>query len=234
MFEIVLAGPGKNALGSSMMAHLLAQLGEANGRPILVTGQGDAFSAGLDLREVASLDGPGMARFLDLLVRLMDAWYTYPGPTVALLNGHAIAGGTVLALTCDHRVAQRSDSARIGLNEVALGLRFPPSLLTLIRRRLPPQHFDTVILGARLYDPDAALRLGLVDEVADDARAVAERVLRELAAHPAAAYASAKKEIRPSFVDEPAERAFVADGLHAWTSPELKAKIAAMLDRTKK
>jgi enoyl-CoA hydratase/carnithine racemase len=234
MFEIVLSGPGKNSLGTTMMEHLLAKLGEAAGRPILVTGEGNTFSAGLDLKEVAASDGPGMERFLDRLVRLMDAWYTYPAPVVALVNGHAIAGGTVLALTCDYRVCTSDPTARLGLNEVALGLRFPPSLLTLARRRLPPQHFDTVILGAKLHPPAEALRLGIVDEVADDARAVAERVLRELAAHPAAAYASAKRELRPSFRDDAAERAFIADGLAAWTSPELKAMIAKMLDRSKK
>ncbi|MDB4993454.1 MAG: Enoyl-CoA hydratase, partial [Myxococcaceae bacterium] len=146
----------------------------------------------------------------------------------------AIAGGTVLALTCDYRVVTNDPKARIGLNEVALGLRFPPSLLTLARRRIPPQHFDTVILGAKLHSPAEALRLGLVDEVADDARAVAERVLGELAAHPSAAYASAKKELRPSFMDERAERAFIQDGLAAWTSPELKAMIGKMLARPAK
>ncbi len=234
MFEIILSGPGKNSLGTAMMEHLLAKLGEADGRPILVTGEGNTFSAGLDLKEVAASDAPQMERFLERLVRLMDAWYTYPGPTVALLNGHAIAGGTVLALTCDYRVVTSDPKARLGLNEVALGLRFPPSLLTLVRRRLPPQHFDTVVLGAKLHSPGEALRLGLVDEVADDARAVAERVLAELALHPAPAYASAKKELRPSFFDERAERAFISDGLAAWTSPELKAMIGKMLARPAK
>lgn len=234
MFEIVLSGPGKNALGSTMMKELLGKLDEAAGRPVLVTGEGNTFSAGLDLKEVMSLDTQGMERFLDLLVRMMDAWYTYPAPTVALLNGHAIAGGAVLALTCDYRVAKRDPAARIGLNEVALGLRFPPSLLTLARNRLPPQHLETVIFGAKLHDPDAALVLGLVDEVANDARAAAEGALAALAAHPADAYAFTKKALHPSFFDERAERAFVTDGLSAWTSPELKAKIAQMLDRSKR
>ena len=71
MFEIVMDGPGKNALGSQMMDFLLAKLGEAAGKPVLLTGKGDAFSAGLNLKEVASLDAPGMEVFLVKLEKLM-------------------------------------------------------------------------------------------------------------------------------------------------------------------
>ncbi|MFO0756729.1 MAG: enoyl-CoA hydratase/isomerase family protein [Byssovorax sp.] len=234
-FEITMNGPGKNALGAAMMTFLIDALREAGGRPVLLTGTGDAFSAGLNLREVAGLDEAGMLDFLRLLERCMSALYLYPGPTVAAINGHAIAGGAVLACCCDDRVATASPRARIGLNEVALGVRFPPRILTILRRRLPPEHLETLILGARLVDPAEAARLGLVDVVAEDPLAAARARLALLASHPAAAYAASKRDLRGATdidlcPDDEAERLLV-QALPAWSSPALKEKIASILGR---
>jgi enoyl-CoA hydratase len=233
-FEIVMSGPGKNALGAAMMRFLVDQLREADGRPVLLTGSGDAFSAGLNLKEVASLDGEAMLDFLRLLERCMTALYLYPGPTVALVNGHAIAGGAVLTLCCDVRVATSSPRARIGLNEVALGVRFPPRIMAILRRRLPPQHLEEVILGAGLFAPDAALRLGLIDAVADDAEALARARLAALAAHPAEAYAASKLDLHGTeagLCDEAEEERFLRACLPAWTSTALRETIRSILAR---
>ena len=232
-FEITMDGPGKNSLGTTMMTFLLAKIAEANGRPILLTGAGDAFSAGLDLMEVAAADAAAMGKFLDTLESLMAALFAYPGPTAAVVNGHAIAGGCILTLCCDHRVALRSPKTRIGLNEVALGLRFPPRVLGIVRHRVPPGELERVILGAGLHDPDAALRLGLIDEVSDEPRAAAEKRLAVLASHPAPAYAAAKHDLRAHRVAvDPADDArFKREALPSWTSPELKAKIRAVLGK---
>jgi enoyl-CoA hydratase/carnithine racemase len=233
-FEITMAGEAKNALGSGMMRWLLEKIGEAGGRPILITGTGDAFSAGLNLKEVASLDTRGMESYLRLLETLMSTLFAYPAPTVALVNGHAIAGGCVLALACDHRIATNNPKTRIGLNEVALGLRYPPKIMALCRRRIPMPHVETVMLGADLFDPETALRLALVDEVRDaaDARAHAERCLARLAAHPPVAYAAAKTELRGALAMSPdEERRFLEEILPTWTSPELKSRLLAVLTR---
>src|SRR5262245_49874646 len=140
MIEITMNGPGKNALGTTMMRFLIDRLAEAGGEAVLVSGNGDALSAGLDLREVASLDRDGMAAFLGLLERMTSAIYTYPGPIVALVNGHAIAGGCIVAMACDWRVAPRGAKMKVGLNEVALGLRYPPRVMTLVKKRVEARH----------------------------------------------------------------------------------------------
>ena len=235
MFEIRLSGPGKNALGSALMKEVTAKVSEAAGRPVLLTGSGDALSAGLDLREVASLDVAGMERFLRLLEAMTDALYTYPAPIVALVNGHAIAGGCIVAMACDWRVAPGGTKLKMGLNEVALGLRFPPGILRLVRKRVDPRHVEEVVLGAGLPPADVALRLGLLDEVTADAttaRAAAERKLAALAALPPAAYAAAKHELRGTLQGtEEEDLRFVRDVLPTWTSPELKARLAQVLAR---
>jgi enoyl-CoA hydratase len=233
MFEITMAGPAKNALGTEMMQFLLDRIADAKGRPILLTGTGDAFSAGLNLKEVGSLDANGMEAFLRLLERLMSTLFSYPGPVVGLINGHAIAGGCMLTLCCDHRVAPPSPRSKIGLNELALGLHYPPHVMAIVRHRVPRQHIDRVVLGAALHDPAAALRLGLLDEVADDARAAAEKELLLRAGHEPSAYAAAKAALRGDAFgpNQVMEDFFARDVLPTWTSPTIRERIAAVLAR---
>lgn len=237
-YVLRLEGPGKNALSSKLMERILAGLDEAAGRPVLVVGAGDAFSAGLDLREVASLDAPRMRTFLGLLERCMTALYLYPGPTVAALNGHAIAGGCVVTLCCDHRLVLDGPRLRVGLNEVALGVRFPPRIMAIVKQRVPLRHLSEVVLGAGLFAPAEAVRLGLVDEVVPavegGVEAMARKRLEALGRHPAKGYALAKLDLRgtaeslcPGEVHGPA----LTEACALWTSAEVKERLAAVLAR---
>ncbi|WAS92661.1 enoyl-CoA hydratase/isomerase family protein [Nannocystis punicea] len=231
MIDVVLSGPGKNALSSALMQSLRGQLARAEGQPVLLRGEGDAFSAGLNFFELATLDAAGLDEFLAVLEDLLHELYNYPGPTVALVSGHAIAGGCLVAMCCDHRVCAADPRLKIGLNEVALGLHFPATALALARKRVNPQSLDEVILGARLYDPQDALRVGLVDEVAAAAEAVARQRLTELASHPADAYSAAKRAIRGGVLDvDPAQRRAEREALLPhWSDPALRARIGAFL-----
>lgn len=220
--------PGKNALGTELMDRLLGQLEQAGGEPVLLTGAGDAFSAGLNLKEVHALEADGMEAFLRKLEALVEALHGYPGPTVAYVNGHAIAGGCILALCCDHRVARPDAAIRIGLNEVALGLRFPPGVLRLVRERVSPARVSEVLLGAALHPPEGALRLGLVDELGDGD--VARARLSAMAAHPADAYAATKRALRGS-LRAPDDEEALKKLLPVWTSERLKQRIAAALKK---
>ncbi len=233
MYEIKLSAPGKNAMSTELMGFVRSALNDAAGAPVLLVGDGDCFSAGLNLTEVGGLDAPGMARFIDLLEDMVLELFTYPGPTVACVNGHAIAGGCVLALCCDYRVITSNPKARVGLNEVAIGLRFPPRVLALAKNRIPRRNLEQVVLGAALHDPRRAAELGLVDELADDPLAVAKQRLEALAAHPADAYARAKQALRAKVLGPtPEERArFQRDDLPMWTSEPIKQRIRALLSR---
>lgn len=233
MYELTISAPGKNAMSLASMEAILRGLEEAAGRPVLLTGAGDAFCAGLNLKEVVSLEPRGMRVFLACLDRLVERLFAYPGPTVAWVNGHAIAGGAVLALCCDHSVASDDDALRIGLNETAIGLPFPPKVLAMVRATVPSHALDRVVLGAELHAPREAVALGLVDEVAADARAVAVARLETLAAHPRAIYAYTKGVLRGSALRLPpgSQSAFEADMEPLWTSPEIKERINARLVR---
>ncbi len=233
MIELTMTAPGKNALSTALMTDILARVRAAGGEPLLVTGAGDAFSAGLNLKEVAELDLEGMRHFLELLEAMVEALYEYPGPTVAAVNGHAIAGGCVVALCCDLRVATRAPQTRIGLNEVALGVQFPPKVLAMVRRRVPPRSLERVVLEAGLHDPETSIMLGLVDELADDCTAVARTRLERLAAHPRAGYIATKQALRGGALAlTPAqERAFHDELVPSWVAPDAKERMRAVFAR---
>lgn len=231
MRTLTLDAPGKNALSTALMQSILDRLAAANGEPVLFVGANGAFSAGLNLKEVESHEGEEMFAFLDLLERCMTAIYLYPGPTVACVNGHAIAGGAVITLCCDHRVVVDDPKVRLGLNEVALGVRFPPRIFEIVRRRVG----DRVLLGGELFAPRDALTVGLVDEIAaGDVEGLARSRLEALAAHPRDGYAILKRELRgtpeslcPAGEYEARLRAMVPQ----WTSPVVRERVGAILRR---
>lgn len=234
MIDIHLQGPGKNAMSSALMTGLRTQLAAAGGAPVLLTGGGDVFSAGLNLVEVSTLDDDGMLAYLTLLEDTVAALFHYPGPLVAFINGHAIAGGCVLALCCDLRVVAGDPGIKFGLNEVALGLQFPRGISSLVRRRVASHCLDEVVLGGHLYGPHDAVRIGFADEVGD--LEVARARLAHLAGHPAEAYALNKAEIRAGVLDEDPviRRAYLTAALPAWTAPALRARLQGFLRGRKK
>jgi enoyl-CoA hydratase len=189
-----------NAIGSAFLDRLSAQLDavEASGAAALVlTGEGRAFSAGLDLPEIATLDRGALERFIRRFSELMLRVFALPVPVVAAINGHAIAGGCVLAMQADVRLAAEGDY-RIGLNEVAIGLGLPAVVLETLRCQVSPGSLGPVALEGRLLLPEEARALGLVEAVLPPA-ALLERArgrAAELAALPRPAFRDVKQALR--------------------------------------
>jgi enoyl-CoA hydratase len=233
MVELTLEGPGKNALSTAVLEGLLAQLDAAKGQPLLLTGAGDALSAGVNLKEIATLPPEGIAHFLSLLDQVVRRLYLWPAPTVVAVNGHAIAGGSVIACTFDLRIGTTDPRARIGLNELAIGVRFPPAALAMLRARLPTQHVDRLLLAAELHGPVEALRLGLLDELSDDVLTTARARLAALAAYPREPYARTKEALRGATLDLPASalKVFEDEVVPSWSSPELRERLLRQLKR---
>jgi enoyl-CoA hydratase/carnithine racemase len=116
-------------------------------------------------------------------------------------------------------------------------VRYPPRVMAIVRSRVPSRHIEEVVLGAGLFDPKTALRLGLVDEIiADDvsAKQVARARLAKLAAHPAEGYALAKFDLRgdeQTMCPDAIEQKRLADAVSVWTSEDVKKKILSVLAR---
>lgn len=166
-----------NALGPDTCAALAAALA-ANPGPTVLTGEGTIFSAGLNLVALDSLDRDAMEDFIETFSVMMVRALTAPYPLIAAVNGHAVAGGCVLAMACDHRVGVSGDF-KVGMNEMAIGLTLPAIVTEIIRGKLTPDHARTVILGGALYEPDEAFDVGLLDHLLASPDEVVERACHE-------------------------------------------------------
>jgi enoyl-CoA hydratase/carnithine racemase len=226
MHTITLSGRGPNTMSLAMLEAVDRALDEAGDAPLIVTGAGTAFSAGLDLDALATLDASGVRDLLVAMERVTLRLFLHPAPTVALINGHAIAGGCLVAQCCDVRIAPRDSKLRIGMTGVAIGLTYPPFVLDVLGARLTAPNVERVLLSAAKFDVGEALGLGLIDAMVDpaDAQRTAERLLAERVALPAASYAATKLALRKPRVDASVEaRArFVEDVIPRWTAALLR------------
>jgi enoyl-CoA hydratase len=213
----------------------LAGLRTSPARAVVITGQGNIFSAGVDL--VQALEGgPDYFRhFLPPLRCAFEAVFFYPKPIVAAVNGHAIAGGCVLTCATDRRLMAQG-AGRIGITELLVGVPFPVVALEIMRFAAAPQHFERIVYSAATFPPETAVGLGLVDEVVptdaiiDRAVAAAEA----LAALGPEAFALTKRQTR-----QPVKERIDKDGPlfdpavdAIWYAPETAARIRDYVSRT--
>jgi methylglutaconyl-CoA hydratase len=163
----------RNALSRSLRAELHAAVDEAAAddavRAVVVTGAGEAFCAGLDLRELeATLAQAREEHEADTrqLAELLTAVVNCPKPVVAAVNGPAVAGGAGLATACD--LALAAPQARFGYTEVRIG--FVPALVSvLLLRQVGERHARELLLGGHLIDARRAAEIGLVNRVVESA-----------------------------------------------------------------
>jgi enoyl-CoA hydratase len=178
---LLLRNPPVNALSTSVLDELKAELGrlasESAVRAVVLGGDGPTFSAGADLKELASVDTTTAPQLLGRALETFSALAGLPVPTVAAVHGLAVGGGLELALACDLRVAD--DSAKFGAPEVAHGLmpayggtQRLPRLIGVAKAK------ELIFTGALLPAPEA-LRLGLVNKVVGGGQEL--RAARDLA-----------------------------------------------------
>jgi 3,2-trans-enoyl-CoA isomerase len=171
--ELRFARPPVNALNLEMLRELGAKLEHAarEAACLVVSGQPGVFSGGLDIPALLKLDRDAVTEVFVELWRVQRTIAYCPVPVVFALTGHCPAGGTVLAIHGDYRLLARGDF-RIGLNEVQVGL-FPGDVIHGAFARLTGGHAAQLLTRGALIDPAAALRVGLVDELAEPTEVVA-------------------------------------------------------------
>lgn len=154
---------------------LVDQAEADHARALVLVGRPGRFSAGFDLGEMTS----GVEQMRALVARGARWWLRIYGlgmPTVAACTGHALAGGAITLLSCDVRIGA-DGPAKIGLNEVAIGMPLPKFAVELARERLLKSHFVLATLGTT-YDPAGALAAGYLDRVVP-AESVVDEALAE-------------------------------------------------------
>ena len=192
-----------NALSPTMLDQLDAAFDRALGEAaaVVLTGRPEKFCAGFDLRIMMS--GPEHA--VNLLRRgsaVFMKMFELPLPLVMATTGHALAGGALVVLCGDTRIA--ADGAfKIGLNEVAIGLPVPTLAMELARARLSPTELTRATLLAQIYTPAEARAAGWVDQVVApaDLLATATAEAARLGALSRPAFIGTKKRLRQASID---------------------------------
>lgn len=166
---LTLSRPEKrNAISYQLIDELLAALEEiedSDAQMVVITGAGKAFCAGMDLDELKTLSHRSPEQSLQdsqTMARLFRSIYEFSRPTIAAVNGPAIAGGCGIATVCDFTIA--STEARFGYTEVRIGF-LPAVVSTFLVRQIGEKQARDLLLTGRIIGPDEALCMGLVKEV---------------------------------------------------------------------
>jgi enoyl-CoA hydratase len=226
-----------SALDLEFLLALRAELAELadSDTALVLTGTGSAFSAGVDLFRVLDGGADYVAQFIPALSGAFDDLFAYRRPVVAAVNGHAIAGGCVIAACADHRFMAEG-WGRIGVPELLVGVAFPAIALAAVRYATGDVGVaDLVYSGATLL-PAEAQRRGLVDEVVPEAELLDRAVAKaeQLASIPPAAFVHSKRSLRDRYWTEVDETGHQRDAemLEVWKSPETMAAVSAYVEQT--
>ncbi|HVW39821.1 MAG TPA: enoyl-CoA hydratase/isomerase family protein [Amycolatopsis sp.] len=226
-----------NVLDIELCRELVERLDEAGfagQRAVVLTGQGGVFSGGVDLLRVRD-GGPAYVReFLPALSDAFLALFGFPGPTVAAVNGHAIAGGAVLAAACDRRVMNAA-RGRVGWPELTVGVPFPLVAMEILRCAYGSHRLAELTGMGQLYLGGEALTIGVVDELAapDAVESRAVEIAATLAEAPARAFAHTKAQIHRPYDERIGEQRAADDAHveHLWAAPDTRAAIEAYVRR---
>jgi enoyl-CoA hydratase len=225
-----------NALDVELLEELTAAIRELQGSgagALVVTGAGRVFCAGVDLNRVLQGGADYTDRLIPALSDAFVAMFCYPGPTVAAINGAAIAGGCVLGCACDRRLM--SPDAQIGASEVRVGVPFPAAALEVMRYACG-DHAEGVLLGGRLYRGAEAIANGLAHRViADDLIEAAVAEASDLAEISADAYRHTKAQLRAPTLARISEAGDIDHEVRQlWGADQTRQRIADSLERLRR
>jgi len=211
------------------------RLAKSDARAVILASEGKIFSAGVDLPRAAE----GGRKYLRALVGALDEMYGeifyFPKPVIAAINGHAIAGGCVLACCADYRVLAK-DAGRMGVTELLVGVPFPPFAFEVLRATTSPLHFPKFTASGETFDTEGALRCGFADQAVSAERLMDRslEIAAQLAAIRADAFAVNKLHVRAPARQFLKNDRSGLDGkiMKVWSAPETAENIRAYVART--
>jgi enoyl-CoA hydratase len=211
------------------------KLKRAPSRAVVLTGQGAMFSAGVNLIRARDGGARYMRKFLPVLNKMFDTVFYFEKPVVAAINGHAIAGGCVLACCADRRLMARG-AGRMGITELLVGLPFPALAFEVMRFVAAPQDFSALVYSGTTFPADEAWDRGLIDEIAEPA-ALLDRAIaaaQSLAALSPVAFEGTKRQLRLDVTDRIKKhgRSIDAEATKIWASPKATETIGEYVSRT--
>jgi enoyl-CoA hydratase len=213
--------PPANAMSLELLDDLLAALRSIERDPpaaLVLAGREGFFSAGVDLKAVTGYGPEEQRRSVVAINEMALTTYALACPVVGAITGHAIAGGLVLALCTDLRVA--SNAGKYGLTEIKVGVPYPQAAIGVVRAELAPHTARALVLGNALLDAAECVRLGVFDEALEPADVLprALELAGTLAGFPGEVYARTKRELRAENLDRLRLAAAEDPLLSAWVS----------------
>ncbi|MGH8162595.1 MAG: enoyl-CoA hydratase/isomerase family protein [Gammaproteobacteria bacterium] len=235
--QLTLDRPPVNALSPELFVELSDALESAvrdGARAIVIAGQPGMFSAGLDVPLLLELNREAMARFWESFFGVLAQIARSPIPVGFAVTGHCPAGGTVLALYGDYRIAAAGDF-KLGLNEVQVGLPMPALIFRAFRRLVGPGAAERLAVAGELVSPEEAFRIGLVDAVLlpDEVLPRAIERGRRLASLPPQALGATRELARADLVAlfDDLRRESPATINEVWFAEETQAAMRALVAR---
>lgn len=222
-------------LCSSMERQFQAAMNSEPGALVVAGGSGAFFSGGLDLKTVPLYAAEQQRNMIVAINRMIARLYSCPVPVVAAVNGHAIAGGLILALIADYRVGPKGP-ALFGLTEARAGIPFPAGPMIVLQAEMPPQQVRQITFRARNFGPEEALERGVLDEIRPP-ESVLDRALEvatDMATIPAEAYRRIKRQVRGTAIARLERLDATSDDpmLAGWLSPETATAASSVLRGT--
>ena len=233
---IRLAHGKASAMDVELLEALRAEFRAArNDRALIVTGTDSIFCAGVDLVRLTTDGATYAQRFFPVLNGFMRELFELPIPVIAALNGHAIAGGALIAMASDYRLMARG-KGRFGVPELKVGVRFPRVPLEIVRFAVPREKIQRLVYRAETLTPEDTLGWGLVDELCepDTLMSRALEVATQLAQVPAENFAAAKRVLREETVRRMDEAGADSETASSWAASETHERIRDYLQKLKR
>jgi enoyl-CoA hydratase/carnithine racemase len=200
---------------------------------IVLASSTHVFSAGVDLARVINEPSSYTDNLVRAITTTVTTLFTYPTPTVAAINGAAIAGGCVLACACDYRII--ANQAQIGTTELPVGVPFPSAALAVVEYATGSQAEKVVFTGTT-YPGTEAISIGLADEVADPESVVRRAIVKaeELARIPGDTYALTKRQMRAPVAEKiVAQKGVDSDVAKLWSTEATRIRLVRYLEDLK-
>jgi len=197
-------------------------------KAVILTGQGSFFSFGFDIPEFYDYSPEDFTKYLESFTRFYAYLFSFPKPVIAAINGHAVAGGCMLATMADYRIMV-SGKAKISLNEIAFGSTVFAGSVDILKFCIGPHKAELILESGKMFSPDEALQLGLIDEVVpeSDLTARSVRVAAKYASKESDTFADMKallrREVVSGFIAR--EPDSISRFVDIWYSPAVRANL---------
>lgn len=224
-----------NAIDHRMLSELTQIFQQLETAPyvasVILTGNGKFFSFGFDVPALYDLPPDDFTQFLKTFCNLCRTLFLFPKPLVAAINGHAVAGGCILALTADYRI-MNAQSGKVSLNEITFGSGLFPAAVEMLRFAVGNRCAEEMLLSGRMLSGVDAHAIGLVDELVEESHLIerASRKTHELSRYTGPAYANLKRLARQPVADTwlAREDQAIKDFVTIWYSPHTRALLKSV------